>query len=152
MIVVTCFIGCGNRLLFVQRNLEPRRGFWAIPGGFLENGETLAEGAARELYEEAGIQLRPDQLQLYMVGTITFLNQVYVGFRASVETDYCKPGRESIACQFFSRDECPWDNVAYPQVNNAKELAYDELESGRFSLWQGEMTSENYSLRPVKYR
>ena len=59
-VVVTTFIACADRLLWVQRNLQPQRGKWAIPGGFLEQGETLAEGAARELREEAGISLSPD--------------------------------------------------------------------------------------------
>ena len=88
MVVVTCFVACGKRLLWVQRDLEPKRGDWAIPGGYLESGETLAEGAARELHEEAGILLPPEQLQLYMTGTITFINQVYVAFRATVDTDF----------------------------------------------------------------
>ena len=48
MIVVTCFVAHENRLLWIQRELEPQRGLWAIPGGFLENNETLAQGAVRE--------------------------------------------------------------------------------------------------------
>ena len=59
MVVVTCFVAFEDRLLWVQRDLEPKRGLWAIPGGFLESGETLAQGAARELGEEAGIWLPP---------------------------------------------------------------------------------------------
>lgn len=149
LVVVTCFIACDDRLLFVQRDLEPRRGMWAIPGGYLESGETLAEGASRELHEEAGVLVPPQQLQLYMTGSITFINQVYVGFRATVDTDYCHPGRESLACRYFTRAECPWDKVAYPEVNNAKEQAYDDLESGLFDVWQGEMTESLYTLRAV---
>ena len=45
LVVVTCFVACDQRLLWVQRNLEPKRGYWAIPGGYLEAGETLAEGS-----------------------------------------------------------------------------------------------------------
>ena len=148
-VVVTAFVASGNRLLWVQRGLQPQRGKWAIPGGFLELGETLAEGAARELYEEAGILLRPEQLQLYMTGSITFINQVYVGFRATVETDSCVPGEESMDCRFFTRDACPWDQVAYPQVNDSIRQAYDDLDSGSFAVWQAEMTASRYELRPV---
>lgn len=149
LVVVTCFVACDRRLLWVRRDLEPRRGLWAIPGGFLEGGETLAEGAARELHEEAGILLPPEQLQLYMTGTITFINQVYVAFRATVDTDYCRPGSESLDCAYFSRAECPWSEVAYPQVNDAVEQAYDDLESGVFDVWQAEMTEHRYALRAV---
>lgn len=149
MIVVTSFVACANQLLWVQRAQEPQKGKWAIPGGFLENGETLAEGAARELREEAGVTLPANQLSLYMAGTITFINQIYVGFRATVETVECDPGIESMACQFFAREDCPWDQVAYPEVNNSILQAYDDLDSGRFDVWEAEMTSAEYALRRV---
>lgn len=152
MVVVTCFVACGQRLLWVQRDIEPRRGLWAIPGGYLEGGETLAEGAARELHEEAGILLPPESLQMYMTGTLTFINQVYVGFRAVVDTEFCLPGRESSACGFFSRDECPWDRVAYPQVNSTLEQVYDDLDSGEFGVWQAEMTETRYDFLPVSQK
>ena len=153
LVVVTCFVACDQRLLWVQRNLEPKRGYWAIPGGYLEAGETLAEGAARELHEEAGVLLPPGQLQLYMTGTITFINQVYVAFRASVDTDYTAPGPESLACEFFSRQECPWDRVAYPEVNETIVQAYDDLDSGRFDVWEAELTEGRYDFLPVsQYR
>ena len=148
-VVVTAFVSCGDRLLWVQRDLSPQRGKWAIPGGFLEQGESLAEGAARELHEEAGILLPPQQFQLYMTGSITFMNQVYVGFRTTVATDLCLPGAESMDSRFFTRQECPWDQVAYPQVNDAIRQAYDDLDSGSFAVWQAEMTESRYELRPI---
>ncbi|MEH6582733.1 MAG: NUDIX domain-containing protein [Halioglobus sp.] len=150
MVVVTCFVACEDRLLWVQRELEPQRGLWSIPGGFLENGETLAEGAARELHEEAGVLIPASQLQLYMTGTITFINQIYVAFRATVDTDACLPGVESRDCQYFSRAQCPWDQVAYPQVNDSIIQAYDDLESGRFGLWHAQMTESHYEFLPVR--
>ncbi len=150
-VVVTTFVACGDRLLWVQRNRQPQRGKWAIPGGFLEQGETLAEGAAREVDEEAGIALPTDSLQLYMTGSITFINQLYVGFRARVSTDACLPGVESMACRFFTRRECLWDQVAYPQVNDSIRQAYDDLDSGSFDVWQAEMTESRYELRPVSH-
>ena len=106
-------------------------------------------GAERELHEETGILMPPEQLQLYMTGTITFINQVYMGFRATVDTDFCLPGPESMACGFFARAECPWEQVAYPQVNDSIMQAYDDLDSGRFDVWQAEMTEDRYELRPV---
>jgi ADP-ribose pyrophosphatase YjhB (NUDIX family) len=153
LVVVTCFVAYDKRLLWVQRELEPKRGYWAIPGGYLEAGETLAEGAARELHEEAGVLLPPNQLQLYMTGSITFINQVYIAFRATVDTDYTNPGPESRACGFFSREECPWDQVAYPEVNETIVQAYDDLDSGRFDVWEAEMTEGRYDFLPVsQYR
>lgn len=152
MVVVTTFVACGDQLLWVQRGLDPQRGKWAIPGGFLENEETLAEGASRELREEAGVVIAADDLSLYMAGTITFINQIYVGFRATVDSLQCDPGVESMACRFYTRDECPWDEVAYPEVNNSILQAYDDLDCGRFDVWEAEMTSANYALRRVSER
>ena len=149
MVVVTCFVACDKRLLWVQRDLQPKRGFWAIPGGYLEGGETLAAGAARELHEEAGILLPPEQLQLYMTGTITFINQVYVAFRATVDTQFFLAGEESQDCGFFAREDCPWDQVAYPEVNETIVQAYDDLDSGSYDVWQAEMTESRYDFRSV---
>lgn len=148
-VVVTVFVACGKQLLWVQRNQDPQRGKWAIPGGFLEQGETLAEGAARELHEEAGILLPPQRLQLYMTGSITFINQLYMGFRATVQTDACAPGVESMGCGFFTREECPWAQLAYPRVNDSIRQAYDDLDSGRYAVWQAQMTPSEYELRAV---
>jgi ADP-ribose pyrophosphatase YjhB (NUDIX family) len=149
MIVVTCFIACGQRLLWMRRALPPKAGYWAIPGGFLERGESLAEGAARELREETGVVLPPARLQLYMVGTITFINQVYVAFRAQVDRDVALPGAESLEVGFFSREECPWGQVAYPEVNDAIEQAYRDLATGQFEVWHAEMTERGYQRRAV---
>lgn len=150
MIVLTTFIACDKRLLWVQRALPPKVGAWAIPGGFMELGETLAEGAARELREEAGVVLPAAALEFYMMGTITFINQIYVAFRARVATEETCAGSESLACRYFSREECPWDEVAYPEVNDAIVQAYDDLESGTFAIWHTEMTGAQYQRHKVR--
>ncbi len=149
-IVVKCFVFHGNRLLWAQRRIEPRAGFWAIPGGFLEGGESMAEGAAREVYEETGIRLAADQLEFYMTGTVTFINQVHIAFRATVESDFCLPGVESLDCRFFTRQECPWSAMAYPEIKSAMVQAYDDLDRGEFSLWQAELGALGYERRPIR--
>ncbi|MEM0954087.1 MAG: NUDIX domain-containing protein [Pseudomonadota bacterium] len=149
-VVLTCFIACDDKLLLIKRALPPQVGFWAIPGGFMEAGETTAEGAARELREEAGVHLQAETLSLYMAGSITFLNQVYIAYRATVSELACAPGVEAQAAQFFSRDECPWRELAYPEVNDAIRQAYDDLERGEFGTYHAEMTDAFYRLRPVR--
>ncbi|MEP5764661.1 MAG: NUDIX domain-containing protein [Halieaceae bacterium] len=148
-VMLTCFVSCGEKLLWIQRRLEPKQGFWAIPGGFMEAGETSAEGAARELWEEAGIRLDPATLEFYMTGTITFINQVYIAYRATTDSEVCAPGSEAIDAAFYSREECPWDQVAYPEVNDSIRQAYDDLERGEFEVYQAEMSQDLYRLEPV---
>ena len=147
--MLTCFVSCGEKLLWIKRKVEPRAGFWAIPGGFMEQGESSAEGAARELWEEAGVRLAAEDLAFYMTGTITFINQVYIAYRATLPTEDCSPGVEALEARFFSRDECPWDQVAYPEVNDSIRLAYDDLERGAFGIYQAEMSEDAYRLQPV---
>ena len=118
----------------------------------MEAGESPAEGAARELWEETGIRLAPGELTFYMAGTITFINQVYIAFRAAAATEECQPGAEALAAAFYSRAECPWDQVAYPEVNDAVRQAYTDLEQGSFGSYEAEMTQEVYRLQPISER
>ena len=148
-VVVKCFVFHGRRLLWAQRGIDPNYGLWAIPGGFLESGESLVEGAVREVREEAGVHLDPGWLQFYMTGSVTFVNQVHIAFRTVVGSDSCKPGIESLDCQFFSREEAPWDAMAYPEIEAAMVQAYDELECGSFRVWQAELGPGGYDRRPV---
>jgi 8-oxo-dGTP diphosphatase len=147
--MLTCFVSCADKLLWMQRKLDPKKGYWAIPGGFMEAGETSAEGAARELWEETGIRLAPDALEFYMTGTITFINQVYIAYRAQVDSEQCTPGDEALAAAFYCREECPWEQLAYPEVNDSIRLAYDDLERGGFGVYQAEMSTQEYRLTPV---
>jgi len=149
---VACYVRCGPRLLWMRRALEPKRGHWAIPAGFMEQGETLAEAAARELGEETGIWLPPDQLELYMMGTISFISEVYVAFHAEVPTACCSAGEESLDVAFFSRDELPWESIAYPEANHSILQAYDDIESGHFGRYHCEMTPEKNRLDPIAER
>ena len=148
-ILLTCFVSCGNKLLWIRRALEPKQGLWAIPGGFREPGETLAEGAAREVFEETGVVLRAEQLEFYMTGTITFINQIYFAFRATVDSEACLPGREALEVGFYDCNDLPWAEVAYPEVNNSVECAYRDLESGVFGAYHAELTPQRNEILKV---
>ena len=84
-----------------------------------------------------------------MTGTITFINQVYIAYRATIDSEDCSPGIEAIDAAFYTREECPWDQVAYPEVNDSIRRAYDDLEQGEFGIYQVEMSQELYRLEPV---
>lgn len=148
-LLVACFVHCGPRLLWMRRALPPQKGFWAIPAGFMESGESMAEAAARETREETGIVLSPEKLSLFMMGTISFISEVYVAFHASVPDTLCYPGDEALEAQFFTRDELPWNDIAYPQANHSILAAYDCIERGQFPLFHCEMTADKNDLTPI---
>lgn len=150
-LLVACFVHCGPRLLWMRRALAPQKGFWAIPAGFMESGESMVEAAARETREETGVVLDPAQLSLFMMGTISFISEVYVAFRGAAPDLACSIGPEALDAQFFSRDELPWDEIAYPQANHSILAAYDNIESGRFQQYHCEMTADKNDLTPIAY-
>lgn len=145
-LLVACFISCGDKLLWMRRGLPPQAGHWAIPAGFMEEGETLREAAARELREETQVVIAPDKLELFMMGTISFISEVYIAFRAEVDCVDCGCGEEALDVGFFSREELDWSQVAYPQANNSIEQAYTDLERGSFSVYHAEMTPDINAL------
>jgi ADP-ribose pyrophosphatase YjhB (NUDIX family) len=146
-VLVACFVFRGEQLLWMRRAEDPQRGFWAIPAGYMEHGETLAEAAARELREETGLVLKPEALRLYSLGSITPISQLYVAFRASVRDAECAPGAEALELGFFAEHELPWAEVAFPSANYSIQMAYDDLRRGRFGLYlaqhaRGELTDQ----------
>lgn len=134
-VMVACFVFQGERLLWMRRAAPPQRGFWAIPAGYMELGESLAEAAARELREETGLALEPRSLSLYSLGSITHIDQVYVAFRAHVGEVACRPGAEALEVRFFAEHELPWQEVAFPSANYSIQMAYDDIRRGRRGLY-----------------
>lgn len=91
----------------------------------------------------------PSVVHFYMTGTVTFMNQVYMAFGAEVNSDYRVPGMESEGCGFFSREECPRDQLGYPEVRASMVQAYDDLDSGEFGLWHSQASRDGYTRWPV---
>lgn len=123
-IVVGSVVTSNNRILLCRRAIEPRRGYWTLPAGYLEHGETLEEGALREAFEEAGAVIRADGvLALFNISRI---GQVQVMFRAQFAggVEYA-PGVESLDVQLFAWDEIPWDELAFPSVRWALDAWRD---------------------------
>ena len=115
-VVVGAVIAHEGEVLLCRRAIEPRRGFWTIPAGYLEHGETVAEGAAREAFEEAGARILIDGvLALYSISRI---GQVQVIHRAGfADGPRFTPGVESLDVQLFGWDQIPWRDLAFPSVH-----------------------------------
>lgn len=105
-----------GQVLLCRRAIEPRRGFWTLPAGYLELGETVAEGAIREAMEEAGAAITLDGvLAIY---TIARIGQVQIIYRARFEAAPAfAAGVESLDVRLFKWEHIPWDELAFPTVH-----------------------------------
>lgn len=113
-IVTGSVVVVDGRILLCRRAIEPRRGYWTIPAGYMEMGETVEEAALREAREEACAELALDGvLALYSIARI---GQVQVLFRARLASPGFAPGAESLEVKLFAWEEIPWNELAFPSV------------------------------------
>ena len=115
-IVIGSVVDLGeDGVLLCRRAIEPRSGFWTLPAGYMELGETAAEGAAREAWEEARARIAVDGV--LAVYSIARIGQVQVIFRARLAEPGYAAGPESLEVRRFSWNEIPWDELAFPSVH-----------------------------------
>ncbi|HHB13302.1 MAG TPA: NUDIX domain-containing protein [Chromatiales bacterium] len=126
-----------DRVLLCRRAIEPRRGLWTAPAGFMENAETVQEGALRETREEANARVRIDAL--HAVYNLPHISQVYLLFRATLLDLDFSPGRESLEVRLFDEREIPWDALAFPVVIEALKAYFEDLRRGHFRLHMGDI-------------
>ena len=122
----------GGQVLLCKRNIEPRRGKWTLPAGFMELGETTAEGAARETDEEAGAQIEMEDL--FTVLSVPRVGQVHLFFRARLLSDQFAPGHETIEARLFTEDEIPWEEIAFRTVKETLACYFEDRRKGRFDV------------------
>jgi ADP-ribose pyrophosphatase YjhB (NUDIX family) len=136
-IVVGCVPVYGDRILICKRGIEPRLGFWTIPAGFMENGETLEEGAAREAREEALIDVEIGSL--LALANVRHAEQVHVFFRARMRSPDFGPTHESLEVKLITADEIPWADVAFPSTEYALRSYLEDRSTGLERHHIGEM-------------
>jgi len=117
-------------VLLCKRNIEPRWGKWTLPAGFMELGETTAEGAARETTEEAGAQFEMEGL--ITVLSVPRVGQVHLFYRARLLSDVFAPGYETIEARLFAEEEIPWDEIAFRTVRETLEHYFEDRRRGSF--------------------
>jgi ADP-ribose pyrophosphatase YjhB (NUDIX family) len=114
-VVVGSVVVADGTVLMCRRAIEPRLGYWTLPAGYLELGETVEEGAMREALEEAQAEIALEGI--LAVFSIARIGQVQVIFRARfADTPHFAPGPESLEVGLFAWDSIPWDNIAFPSV------------------------------------
>ncbi|MGI9309440.1 MAG: NUDIX hydrolase [Gammaproteobacteria bacterium] len=127
-IVVGCVPEFKGRILLCKRDIEPRRHFWTVPAGFMELGETLDAGAARETREEACAEIEIGEL--LAVVDVVHARQVHVFFTASMISDAFAAGEETSDARLFTPADIPWDEIAFPSGTIALKEWLKWQESG----------------------
>lgn len=122
----------GDRVLLCKRNIEPRWGKWTLPAGFMELGETTAEGAARETDEEAGAEFELEGL--FTVLSVPRVGQVHLFYLARLLSDRFDPGHETIEARLFAPHEIPWEEIAFRTVQETLEKYFADRERGTFGV------------------
>jgi ADP-ribose pyrophosphatase YjhB (NUDIX family) len=111
LVVTTIPVTDDGRVVLLRRGIEPGRGSWAQPGGFLEVDETVNEGAIRETFEETGLTVAPGEI----VGLYTRLEAavVVIAFEARVIAGTFTPNPEALEIQAFAPADIPWSGIAF---------------------------------------
>jgi ADP-ribose pyrophosphatase YjhB (NUDIX family) len=119
-------------ILLCRRGIEPRHGFWTLPAGFMELGETSAAAAARETREEACAEL--SALALHSVIDVPQVSQVHLMFRGQLVDDRHAAGAETLETRLFAEAELPWAELAFPSVTLALEAFLADRRQGAFAV------------------
>lgn len=119
-----------EKLLICKRAIEPRRGTWTLPAGYMENGETIEEAARREAREEAGAVLI--DLQPYALLNLPIVDQLYFIFLARLESGYFLAGEESLEVRLINLEDIPWKDLSFPVIRRVLEVFVADYGKGTF--------------------
>lgn len=131
-VIVGCLPVHRGKVLLCKRAIEPRQGYWTLPAGFMENGETTLQGAARETWEEA--RARVSGLELYRIFDVPYISQVYMFYRCEIEGGEFGVGPESLETSLYAEEEIPWEKIAFPVVGETLRDYFHDVQSGSFPV------------------
>lgn len=136
-IVAGCIPEWEGKVLLCRRAIDPRSGLWTLPAGFMENGETTSDAAARETMEEANAKVEVSDLFSYF--NIPRINQVHLFFLARMVDDRFSAGAESLEVDLFTEERIPWKELAFPSVEESLKHYFADRRSGRFGLHMADL-------------
>ncbi len=118
-----------DKVLLCKRAIQPRLGFWTLPAGFLEIGESTEDGAKRETQEEAGatVEIGP----LFSLLNVKHVEQVHLFYLAKLIEPKYQAGVESLEVELFSKENVPWNDLAFPTVRKTLEWYFQDKKLGR---------------------
>ena len=128
----------GDQVLLCKRAIEPRYGKWTLPAGFMELGETMAQGAARETAEEAGAEV--EMGAFFSAMSIPRVGQVHVFYLARLLHERFDPGQESLEARLFTEHDLPWDELAFTTVRETLKRFFADRRLGQFGVHDVDIT------------
>ena len=144
-IVTGCLPVWGDSVLLCRRAIEPRKGFWTVPAGFMELDETVEQGAIRETWEEA--RARVEILAPYSMFNLPHVNQLYVIFRARLTDGEFEPGPESEDVRLFAEQDIPWADLAFGTVRQTLTFFFEDRARGLFPMRSGTIVPQENGFR-----
>lgn len=131
-LIAGCIPVWEDRILLCRRAIEPRMGYWTLPAGFMELGETIAEAAAREAQEEANVDVAIGDI--FAIFNLPHISQVYVFFLARMTSACYSAGTESLETRLFAEPEIPWDDLAFETVHQSLRYFLADRKDGNYTL------------------
>jgi len=131
-IIAGCLPFHQDKVLLCKRSITPRQGYWTLPAGFLENGETTSEGALRETNEEANANA--EIIELYTLFSLPHISQIYMFYRARlIDLDF-HPGEETLETRLFEEHQVPWEELAFPVITETLKHYFSDLPGEHFPI------------------
>ncbi|MCB1915274.1 MAG: NUDIX hydrolase [Rhodocyclaceae bacterium] len=121
-----------NRILLARRAIEPRRGLWTLPAGFMENNETTGEAALRETREEVGAEVELGML--FSLVNIAHISQVHMFYLARMSSEAFAPGVESLEARLFAEEDLPWNEMAFRSSTLTLRHFLDDRRARQFRV------------------
>ncbi|MBV6653565.1 MAG: NUDIX hydrolase [Mameliella sp.] len=137
-IVAGCLPIWEDKVLLAKRSIAPRKGLWNVPSGYMENGETVEEGAKREVWEEA--KAKVDLIGMHTIYSIPHINQVYMHFLGQMQgADAFGVGEESLEVRLFTEEEIPWNEIAFTSSMFSLQRYFSDRKNGGHQLHLGKL-------------
>lgn len=144
-IIVGCLPVYEDKVLLCKRAIEPRKDYWTLPAGFMENGESTEQGAARESFEEALAET--GALKLYCIYSVPEINQVFFFYRGELKhANAFGVGEESLEVQLFAEQDIPWDNLAFYTIYKTLKYYFEDRKIHHYPVRDEKLE------RPEKYK
>ncbi|NIB42673.1 NUDIX hydrolase [Pseudomaricurvus alkylphenolicus] len=148
-VLVSCHATWEDKVLWMRRGTEPFKGLWTAPSGFVEEDESLLEATARELYEETRAKVDMSRMNLWLVGNLMPMNQIYMVYHAPLLSPDFETTEEATEVALFNHKEFPREEFAFPEVLENVDLFYEDLLSNNFRVFMGKIQGGTNTIATV---